>query len=158
MDVQTAIAEVTPLLPPGMPAPPSFRKSNPADQPIIFLSLVSDTLPLADLDEYAETHDGAAHLDGRTAWRRCRCMGQQKYAVRVQIDPDKLAAKQIGLNEIDAALNNWNINLPLGTLYGPQVAYNIYANGQLMNAAQFRPMVIAWRQRRAGPAAKTSPT
>ena len=148
VDVQTAIAEVTPLLPPGMPAPPSFRKSNPADQPIVFLSLVSDTLSMSQLDEFAETMV-APRISMVNDVAQVQVMGQQKYAVRVQIDPDKLAAKKVGLNEVDAALNNWNINIPLGTLYGPQVAYNIFANGQLMNAAQFRPMVITWVKGRA---------
>ena len=148
VDVQTAIAEVTPLLPPGMPAPPSFRKSNPADQPIVFLSLVSDTLSMSQLDEFAETLV-APRISMVNDVAQVMVMGQQKYAVRVQIDPDKLAAKKVGLNEVDAALNNWNINIPLGTLYGPQIAYNIFANGQLMNAAQFRPLVITWVNGRA---------
>ncbi len=148
VDVQTAIAEVTPLLPPGMPAPPSFHKSNPAEQPIVFLSLVSDTLSMSQLDEFAETMV-APRISMVNDVAQVQVMGQQKYAVRVQIDPDKLAAKKVGLNEVDAALNNWNINIPLGTLYGPQVAYNIFANGQLMNAAQFRPMVITWVNGRA---------
>ncbi len=148
VDVQTAIAEVTPLLPPGMPAPPSFHKSNPAEQPIIFLSLVSDTLSMSQLDEFAETMV-APRISMVNDVAQVQVMGQQKYAVRVQIDPDKLAAKRVGLNEVDAALNNWNINMPLGTLYGPQVAYNIFANGQLMNAAEFRPMVVTWVNGRA---------
>ncbi|HEV1287949.1 MAG TPA: efflux RND transporter permease subunit, partial [Bryobacteraceae bacterium] len=148
VDVQTAIAEVTPLLPPGMPSPPSFHKSNPADQPIVFLSLVSDTLSMSQLDEFAETMV-APRISMVTDVAQVQVMGQQKYAVRVQIDPDKLAAKKVGLNEVDAALNNWNINIPLGTLYGPKIAYNIFANGQLMNAAQFRPMVITWVNGRA---------
>jgi HAE1 family hydrophobic/amphiphilic exporter-1 len=148
VDVQTAIAEVTPLLPPGMPAPPSFRKSNPADQPIVFLSLVSDTLSMSQLDEFAETMI-APRISMVNDVAQVMVMGQQKYAVRVQVDPDKLAAKKVGLNEVDAALNGWNINIPLGTLYGPQIAYNIFANGQLMNASQFRPLVISWVKGRA---------
>ncbi|PYT16802.1 MAG: acriflavine resistance protein B [Acidobacteria bacterium] len=147
VDVQTAIAEVTPLLPPGMPAPPSFRKSNPADDPIIHLSLVSATLPMSTLDEYAETLV-APRISMVNGVAQVMVMGAQKYAVRVQLDPDKLAAKRIGLNEVDSALNAWNVNIPLGTLYGPRTAYNIYANGQLYNAASFRPMVVAWRNGR----------
>ena len=71
--------------------------------------------------------------------------GQQKFAVRVQVDPDKLKGYGIGLNDVDTALNQWNVNTPLGTLYGPKTAYNIYANGQLMNAAQYRSLVVAER-------------
>ncbi len=141
VDVQSAIAAVTPLLPAGMPAPPSFRKQNPSEQPIIFLSLISDTLPMSTIDEYAETQIAPriAMINGVS---QVQVQGQQKYAVRVQIDPDKLAAKHIGLNEVNAALNQWNVNTPLGTLYGPRIEYNIYANGQLMNADQFKKLII----------------
>src|SRR5262249_25529589 len=72
--------------------------------------------------------------------------GAQKYAVRVQMDPDKLYAQQIGINEIDTALQNWNVNLPTGQLFGPHATYNIKAAGQLMNAAAFRPVVVAYRK------------
>ena len=142
VDVQSAIAAVTPLLPAGMPSPPSFRKQNPSEQPIIFLSLVSDTLPMSTIDEYAETQIAPriAMINGVS---QVQVQGQQKYAVRVQIDPDKLAAKNIGLNEVDQALNQWNVNTPLGTLYGPRMEYNIYANGQLMNAEEFKKLIIA---------------
>jgi HAE1 family hydrophobic/amphiphilic exporter-1 len=143
VDVQSAIAAAAPLLPAGMPAPPSFKKSNPAEQPIIWLVLLSDTLSLPTLDEYAETMI-APRLSMINGVAQVQVGGQQKYAVRVQLDPDKLAAMKVGFNEIDAALNNWNINSPLGTLYGPSVAYNIYANGQLMNAAQFRRLTVAY--------------
>ncbi len=142
-DVQSAIAAVTPLLPAGLPAPPSFRKQNPSEQPIIFLSLYSDTLPMSTIDEFAETQIAPriAMINGVS---QVQVQGQQKYAVRVQIDPDKLTAKRIGLNDIDTALNQWNINTPLGTLYGPKMEYNIYANGQLMNAAQFKRLTVAY--------------
>jgi hydrophobic/amphiphilic exporter-1 (mainly G- bacteria), HAE1 family len=147
VDVQSAIAAVAPLLPPGMPTPPSFRKNNPSDQPIIYLTLVSDTLPMSTIDEYAETAlaPRIAMINGVA---QVQVQGQQKYAVRIQIDPDRLAANKIGLNEVDAAVNQWNINSPLGTLYGPRTAYNIYANGQLMNAEQFRHLVVAERNGR----------
>ena len=65
--------------------------------------------------------------------------------MRVQVDPNRLASRQIGLNEVDAAIQDWNVNLPTGTLYGPQQAFNMQANGQLMRAEDYRPMVIAWR-------------
>src|SRR5579863_8598698 len=143
-DVQSAIAAVTPLLPAGMPAPPSFRKQNPSEQPIIFLSLYSDTLPMSTIDEFAETQVAPriAMINGVS---QVQVQGQQKYAVRVQIDPDLMAAKKIGLNDIDTALNQWNINSPLGTLYGPKIEYNIYANGQLYNAEQFRHLTIGYQ-------------
>src|SRR5579863_1529502 len=142
-DVQSAIAAVTPLLPAGMPAPPSFRKQNPSEQPIIFLSLYSDTLPMSTIDEFAETQV-APRISMINGVSQVQVMGQQKYAVRVQIDPDKLTAKRIGLNDIDTALNQWNINTPLGTLYGPRIEYNIYANGQLMNAEEYRHLTVSY--------------
>src|SRR5258706_412298 len=147
VDVQTAIAEVTPLLPPGMPSPPAFAKSHPADDPIIFLSLVSNTMSMSELDEFAETVV-APRISMVNGVAQVQVMGAQKFAVRVQLDPDKLAAKRIGLNEVDTALNNWNVNSPLGALYGPHTSYNIYANGQLRNAEAFKPMVVAWRNGR----------
>jgi HAE1 family hydrophobic/amphiphilic exporter-1 len=144
VDVETAIAEAMPLLPPGMPTPPSFRKVNPGDQPIIFLFLTSPTMRLSDLDEYAETLV-AQRISMVAGVAQVRVFGAAKYAVRVQVDPNKLASRQIGLNEIDAALRNWNVNIPTGTLYGPHTAYNVQVNGQLMRAWQYRPMIVAYR-------------
>ena len=144
VDVQTAISEATPLLPAGLPAPPSFRKANPADQPIMYMALTSATLPLWSIDEYAETLV-AQRLSMVSGVAQVQVWGRTKYAVRVQVDPDKLNAKQLGLNEIDSALNGWNVNTPVGTLYGAHTAYNIQANGQLMHAEDYRPLVVAWR-------------
>src|SRR5450755_461520 len=144
VDVQTAIAEAMPLLPPGMPAPPSFHKSNPADWPIMSFAVTSKSLPLWTVDEYAETMI-AQRISMVSGVAQVQVWGTQKYAVRVQVDPDKLNAKSIGLNEIDTAINGWNVNLPTGTLYGPHTAYNVQANGQLMKAADYRPLVVAWR-------------
>ena len=144
VDVQTAISEATPLLPPGLPAPPSFKKANPADQPVMYLALTSATLPLWAIDEYAETLV-AQRLSMVSGVAQVQVWGSAKYAVRVQVDPDKLNAKQLGLNEIDSALNGWNVNTPVGTLYGAHTAYNIQANGQLMHAEDYRPLVVAWR-------------
>jgi hydrophobe/amphiphile efflux-1 (HAE1) family protein len=144
VDVQTAIAEAMPLLPPGMPAPPSFRKSNPADQPIMMLAVTSATQPTWEIDKYAETLV-AQRISMVSGVAQVNVWGSQKYAVRVQVDPDKLNAKHLGLNEVDAAINSWNVNLPTGTLFGPQTSYNVQANGQLMTAADYRPLVVAWR-------------
>jgi HAE1 family hydrophobic/amphiphilic exporter-1 len=144
VDVQTAISEATPLLPPGLPAPPSFKKANPADQPIMYLALTSATLPLWEIDEYAETLV-AQRLSMVSGVAQVQVWGSTKYAVRVQVDPDKLNAKHLGLNEVDSALNGWNVNTPVGTLYGSHTAYNIQANGQLMHAVDYRPLVVAWR-------------
>ena len=134
-----------------MPSPPSFRKNNPADQPILMLNLTSNTLPLSVLDDYAETMI-APRISMVNGVSQVQVQGAAKYAVRVQIDPDKLHAQQIGINEVDQALQNWNVNLPTGQLFGPHSTYNIKAAGQLMNADAFRPIIVAYRQRRAGPA------
>jgi hydrophobic/amphiphilic exporter-1 (mainly G- bacteria), HAE1 family len=144
VDVETAIAEAMPLLPPGMPTPPSFRKVNPGDSPILSIFLTSPTMRLSDLDEYAETMV-AQRISMVSGVAQVMVYGSAKYAVRVQVDPNQLAAKQIGLNEVDAALKNWNVNLPTGTLYGPHTAYNVLANGQLMRAREYRPMIVAYR-------------
>src|SRR5258705_9004793 len=145
VDVQTAIAAVMPLLPSGMPSPPSFRKNNPNDQPILMLNLTSNTLPLSALDDYAETMI-APRISMVSGGSQVQVQGASKYAVRVQLDPDKLHAQKIGLNEIDQALQNWNVNLPTGQLFGPDSTYNINAGGQLMNAAAFRPIIVAYRR------------
>jgi HAE1 family hydrophobic/amphiphilic exporter-1 len=144
VDVQTAIAAVMPLLPAGMPSPPSFRKNNPNDQPILMLNLTSNTLPLSALDDYAETMI-APRISMVSGVSQVQVQGASKYAVRVQLDPDKLHAQKIGLNEVDQALQNWNVNLPTGQLFGDST-YNIKAGGQLMNAAAFRPIVITYRR------------
>jgi HAE1 family hydrophobic/amphiphilic exporter-1 len=145
VDVQTAIAEALPLLPAGMPAPPTFRKQNPADQDLMQLALISNTVPLSVLDEYAQTmiNPRISQVSGVS---QVQVWGSAKYAVRVQVDPDKLRAQQIGLNEIDQALQNWNVNLPTGQLFGPQQTFNIKAAGQLNSADQFKPIIVAYRK------------
>jgi HAE1 family hydrophobic/amphiphilic exporter-1 len=144
VDVQTAIAEVMPLLPAGMPAPPSFRKYNPAEQPILILNLYSKTLPMSALDDYAETII-APRLSMVNGVSQVQVQGAAKYAVRVQIDPEKLHSEHIGINEIDTALTNWNVNQPTGQLFGKGATYNINTAGQLNNADAFKPVIITYR-------------
>jgi hydrophobic/amphiphilic exporter-1 (mainly G- bacteria), HAE1 family len=145
VDVQTAIAAVMPLLPAGMPSAPSFRKNNPNDYPIITINLTSNTLPLSVLDDYAETMI-APRISMVNGVSQVQVQGAAKYAVRVQLDPEKLHAQRIGINEVDQALTNWNVNLPTGQLFGPTSTYNIKAAGQLMNAEAFRPVVVTYRR------------
>jgi HAE1 family hydrophobic/amphiphilic exporter-1 len=144
VDVQTAIAAVMPLLPAGMPAPPSFRKFNPADQPIMFLGLTSDVVPMYVLDDYAETMI-APRISMVSGVSQVQVQGAQKYAVRVQVDPNKLHAQGIGLNEINTALQNWNVNTPTGQLFGRDATFNIKAEGQLMNAEAFKPVIVSYK-------------
>ena len=145
VDVQTAIAAVMPLLPAGMPAAPSFRKNNPSDQPILMLNLTSNALPMSTVDDYGEAML-APRISMVSGVSQVQVQGSSKYAVRVQLDPDKLHAQHIGLNEVDTALQNWNVNLPTGQLFGAASTYNIKAAGQLDNAAAFRPMIVAYRR------------
>jgi HAE1 family hydrophobic/amphiphilic exporter-1 len=144
VDVQTAIAAVMPLLPAGMPSPPSFRKFNPADQPILFLNVISKTVQMSELDNYAENVI-APRISMVTGVSQVQVFGAQKFAVRVQVDPNKLRAQAIGLNEVDQALANWNVNLPTGQLFGRAATYNIKAAGQLMNASEFRPIIVSYK-------------
>ena len=145
VDVETAIAAAMPLLPAGMPTPPSFNKQNPADDPIIQLALTSPTLRLSDLNEYAETLV-ATRISMVPGVAKVNVWGQAKYAVRVQMDPNALATRQIGLNEVSDAINNWNVNLPTGTLFGQHTAFNVLANGQLRRAAEYGPIIVAYRK------------
>jgi hydrophobic/amphiphilic exporter-1 (mainly G- bacteria), HAE1 family len=144
VDVQTAISAVMPLLPAGMPAPPSFRKFNPADSPIMYLGLTSNTLPMYEVDDYAETLI-APRISMVNGVSQVQVQGAQKYAVRVQVDPEKLRNEGVGLNQVSQALQNWNVNLPTGQLFGSSETFNIQARGQLPNAAAFRPLVITYR-------------
>src|SRR6266480_2718881 len=143
-DVQTAISASLPQLPPGMPSPPSLRKVNPADSPILFMSLNSPVLPLATVDEYAETlvAQRISMVDGVA---QVQVYGAQKFAVRAQMDPEAMADRGIGVDDVSAAIRNGNPNTPVGTLYGKYTNLTLQTNGQLTNAAAFRPLIIAYR-------------
>ncbi len=143
-DVQTAIARSARGLPPGMPTPPSYNKSNPSDMPVLFLTLSSETLPLAQVDRYAETVL-AQRLSMVTGVAQVNVFGAQKYAVRVDLDPTQLAARQIGIDQVTQAINGSNVNKPTGTLFGPNRNFVVQSSGQLMSAEQFRPVVVAYR-------------
>ena len=145
VDVQTAIAEVMPLLPAGHADTADIPQAEPGRPGHLFLGLTSNTVPMSLLDDYAETviAPRISMVDGVS---QVQVMGAQKYAVRVQVDPAKLQAQQIGINEVDQALQNWNVNLPTGQLFGPAQTFNIKAAGQLNNAEQFRPIIITYRQ------------
>ena len=144
VDVQAAITQSARMLPQGMPTPPTFTKVNPADQPILYLALTSKTMPLWTLDEYAETRI-AQRISMVSGVAQVQVLGAQKYAVHVQVDPHTLASRRIGINEVESSLRGWNVNLPTGTITGPQRAFTLQATGQLMNAAAYRPLVVAYR-------------
>src|SRR5579863_3532056 len=143
VDVQSAITQAARLLPQGMPTPPTFTKVNPADEPILYLVITSQTLPAWTLDEYAETRI-AQRISMVSGVAQVQVLGSEKFAVHVQVDPHALAARQIGINEIESALKNWNVNVPTGTIVGPHKAYTLQATGQLLNADQYKPMIVAY--------------
>jgi HAE1 family hydrophobic/amphiphilic exporter-1 len=142
-DVQAAISQTLRSLPQGI-LPPSYRKVNPADQPIIYFALTSKTMPLSDLDEYGETFM-AQRISMVPGIAQVQVYGGQKYAVRVQLDPTSLANRGIGIDEVTNAISSQNVSMPTGTLWGPSKASTIKANGQLANATQFRQLVVAYR-------------
>jgi HAE1 family hydrophobic/amphiphilic exporter-1 len=143
-DVQAAISRTSRQLPQNMPAPPSFQKVNPADQPVIYLALSSPTLPLYTVNEYADTFI-SQRISMLNGVAQVQVFGAQKYAVRAQLDPKALASRRIGIGEVSTALSNANVNLPTGTLDGRHQAFTIQATGQLYNAAAYRPVVVAYR-------------
>src|ERR1035441_9535 len=144
LDVQAAITAAGGQLPPQMPTPPTFQKVNPADSPILYLALSSPTMRLSDVDEAAETTI-AQNVSMVSGVAQVQVYGAQKYAMRAQLDPSALASRQIGIDEVTAALQSGNTNLPTGTLYGQNQTFTILSNGQRMNALQFGPMVVAYR-------------
>jgi HAE1 family hydrophobic/amphiphilic exporter-1 len=142
-DVQTAIANVVRRLPVNMPSPPSLQKVNPADQPVLFMGCNSTTISLQQVDEYVETMI-APRLSTIEGVARVDIFGSGKYAVRAQLDPSQLAARGIGIDEVTAAISKHNVNLPSGTLWGFHQAYTVEAQGQVMTASAYRPLIISY--------------
>jgi len=143
-DVQAAISRAARSLPVSMPAPPSYRKVNPGDQPILFMSLRSDSLRPSDVSEYADTVL-AQRISMVSGVAQVEVFGLQKYAVRVQVDPDKIASRGIGLDEVRDSLVRGNVLLPSGALYGEAKSFTVQANSQLTDADGFRPLIVAYR-------------
>ncbi len=143
-DVQAAISLATRQLPKDMKTPPSSRKVNPADQPVLYLALNSPSLPLSVIDEYAQTLI-ARRISTISGVAQVNVYGSQKYAVRAQLDPKALASRQIGIDEVATAIDEANVNLPTGTLDGTKQAYTIETSGQLFKAAEYRKQIVAYR-------------
>ncbi len=143
-DVQAMIAKAARSLPPQMPTPPSYQKVNPGDQPVIFLVLHSPTLPLSMVNEYAES-TLAQRISMVSGVAQVQVFGSAKYAVRVDVDPRQLAARGIGIDEVASAIQSSNVTLPTGTLYGAQQTFTVLANGQLLNADAYGPLIVAYR-------------
>jgi hydrophobic/amphiphilic exporter-1 (mainly G- bacteria), HAE1 family len=143
-DVQAAITQASRSLPLNMPAPPSFNKVNPAASPVLMFVLASPTLPLSTVDEYAETLI-AQSISTVNGVAQVQVFGGQKYAVRVQVDPQAMATRQIGIDDVVGALESGNVNLPTGTLWGPHAAVTVQATGQLYKSADYEPLIVAYR-------------
>ena len=143
-DVQAAIARTAHKLPRDMPYPPSYRKVNPADMPILFLSITSPTLPLYTLNEYAETLI-AQRISTVSGVAQVQVYGSQKYAVRIQVDPNALKSRGMGIDEVARAIRTANTNLPTGILYGRHRAFTVESTGQLNQAKEFNPLIISFR-------------
>jgi hydrophobe/amphiphile efflux-1 (HAE1) family protein len=143
-DTLSAINAATPYLPVGIPYPPTIRKVNPADTPILVLGLTSDTLPLTTVDAYAENIllQKISQIPGVGL---VGIGGQQKPAVRVQLDPEALAARGINLEDVRTALGQANVNLAKGTLNSPRQTYTLNTNDQLLKADDYANLVIAYR-------------
>jgi HAE1 family hydrophobic/amphiphilic exporter-1 len=142
-DVQSAIAQTLRQLPQGI-VPPSYQKSNPADSPILFLALTSDQLALPALDEYAQTFL-AQRISTVPGVAQVNVFGSQKYAVRVRLDPQALASRGVGIDQVASAIGSGNVNLPTGVLWGADQALTIRSDGQLENAKEFRSLVVTMR-------------
>ncbi len=144
LDVQSALTTAAKKLPREMTIPPSFQKVNPADQPVLFLVLSSDTQPLSRVDEYAETMIGqrVSQLQGVAL---VNVFGAQKYAVRIQANPEALASKGIGLDDLQNAVAAANSNTPVGSLSGPAQNFTLDAPTQLNEAAQYRSLIVAYK-------------
>src|SRR6516164_4263603 len=143
-DVQTAIASVLRKLPPNMPTPPTLRKVNPADQPILAMAIYSETLPLSTMDAFGE-EVLAQRISQINGVAQVNVFGQAKYAVRAQLDPNLLASRNISIDDVADALGKHNVNLPTGILWGQHWAYTVEANWQLNTADQYRPLIVAYR-------------
>ena len=143
-DVQSMIARAGRQLPPGMPSPPSYQKVNPADQPVLFLTLSSETMPLSLVNQYAESVI-AQRLSMVSGVAGVNVFGAQRFAVRIDVDPTQLAARQIGIDEVAQAVASANVNRPSGTLYGPNRNFVVQTSGQLMLAEEYRPIPVAYR-------------
>src|SRR5574342_31214 len=143
-DVQSMIARSARDLPPSMPTPPSYRKVNPANLSILVLALTSQTLPLSTVDEYAQTILGQ-RISMISGVAQVDVFGSQKFAVRIQLDPNQLAARQIGIDDVVASVQRGNVDLPVGTLNAPNRAYTLVSDAQLTNAAAYGPMVVTYR-------------
>ncbi|MBY5705758.1 MMPL family transporter [Rhizobium leguminosarum] len=143
-DVQTAINAAGGQLPTGLPSPPTYRKVNPADPPVMILALTSDTSPLTEIDDFSESVL-AQHISQLNGVSQVLVFGQQKPAVRLQIEPLKIAELGISLEDIRSAVSTLTSDAPKGSIQGPERTYTIYDNDQLLQAAQWNDAIITYK-------------
>ncbi|GJD53271.1 Multidrug resistance protein MdtB [Methylobacterium crusticola] len=143
-DVQAAINAAGGQLPKSLPSPPTYRKVNPADSPILLLSATSDTLPLTEVDDAADVQL-AQRISQVSGVAQVLIGGQQKPAVRIQIDPAKLVAKDLSLEDVRTQLSLTTVNNPKGNFDGGTRSYTVYANDQLTAAKDWNDVIIAYR-------------
>ncbi|HEX4708642.1 MAG TPA: efflux RND transporter permease subunit, partial [Candidatus Udaeobacter sp.] len=143
-DVQAAINAASGLLPKQLPNPPTYKKVNPADQPVLILGLTSDLMTLHQLDQYADLNL-AQRISMLPEVGQVVIFGQQKYAPTVQLNPAALAARGIGMDDVAAAISDNTVELPVGTLQGSQQAWQIGANSQLLQVNQLSKVIVAYR-------------
>ena len=143
-DVEAAISSSSGQIPNDLPNPPTYSKVNPADQPILYLYLKSPTLPLSEVDNYAETYV-AQKLSTIGGVAQVQVYGSQKYAARIQLDPQQLATRQLGLDQVQTAIQQGNVNLPTGSLSGANKSYTVQTNGQLEDAAAYKSLIVAYK-------------
>ena len=144
LDVQTSISAAAPNLPKEMTTPPSFKKVNPADAPVLYLALSSDSMPMTQVDEYADTVLGQ-RISTITGVAQVQIFGEQKYAVRIKTDPDKLASQNLSFDEVRSAVSAAASNAPVGLISGKMQLFNLFVAGQPQNAATFKDIIIAWK-------------
>lgn len=144
LDVQAAITAASKQMPPQMTIPPTFAKVNPASQPVIYLAVSSDTLPLHEVDYYAETLI-AQRVSRVGGVAQVQVNGSQVYAVRVQVNPQRLASYNLGIDDVMNAVVNANQNQPTGTIWGKHQAFTIQStNGQLLKAEDYQPVIVSY--------------
>lgn len=143
-DVQSAISTATKRLPATLTTPPTYRKVNPAEQPILYIALSSDLLPLSEVDRYAET-ELAQRISMVNGVAQVSIYGSQKFAVRVQLNPNQLATRNIALEDVVSAVSAANANLPTGTLSGKHQTLPVQTNGQLYEASAYQDLIVAYR-------------
>ena len=144
LDVQTALATAARLLPIEMTIPPSFRKVNPGDFPVLYVSLRSDTVPLSTVDDYAETVL-APQISQLPGVAQVLVYGAQKFAVRVQVNPTEAAARNIALEDVRSVVAKANSSTPVGVLTGPKQSVTLAATSAMPHAADYRDVVVAYR-------------